>query len=184
MDNNTSNGCGLLLLMFLAISAFAGFLTVFRVQSESADVYLMPTVAVQEEAAVEIVVTPAFAATEVAVEIVVVTAVPVDAAPSDTPLAITVLGAGDLSAEAVELINTGDTLDLSGWQIADEDGNMFTFPSYILYGGGVVRVLTQAGDDGVISLHWGLDAAIWSVGETLTVSDVAGTVRAKVVVDQ
>jgi hypothetical protein len=180
MDNNTSNGCGLLLLMFLAISAFAGFLTVFTVQRDATEAIVIPTPAIAvEESAVDIA--PTAMATDA---VIVVTVAPADAAPADASLNITVLGAGDLNTEAVELLNTGDTLDLTGWQISDEDGNRFTFPAYILYGGGIVRVMTRSGAASPIALYWNQDAAIWSAGETLTLSDAAGTVHATVVVSR
>ncbi len=190
MDNTTSNGCGLLLIMFLAISAFTGFLMLFSVQSESVAVEMFPTIAIIEDTPATITVTQVFAATstalpptEAATAIMVATVAPTGAAPlNSTHFMINVLGIGDLNAEAVELVNTGDTIDLAGWQIADSDGNTFTFPNYTLFGGGVVRVMTRSGDDSPIALFWGQDAAIWSVGDTLTLRDPIGTTRAAVIV--
>ncbi len=170
MDNGTSNGCGLLLIMFLAISAFSGFLMLFSVQTETVMVPL-PTLALQADTPTAVMPTQA------------ATVEPTAAMSfNSTPLMITVLGSGDLSAEAVELVNTGNTIDLTGWRIVDAQGNVFAFPTYRLYSGGVVRVMTRSGDDTPIALFWDQDAALWSVGETLTLRDQIGTVRAVVIV--
>ena len=89
-----------------------------------------------------------------------------------------VLGWGDLTNEAVEISNQGSMLDLGGWQLSAADGHAFTFPSIQFFGGGLIRVFTRTGADTPIALYWGLDAAIWSAGETVTLSDVTGRVRA------
>ncbi len=187
MDNGTSNGCGLLLIMFLAISAFSGFLVLFGVQTESVTVAI-PTIALQAN-------TPVVMATQapttapimrptMAVTVTEITSISptIATAYNTTPLMVNVLGSGDLSVEAVELVNTGDTVDLTGWRIVDAQGNKYTFPTYTLYSGGVVRVMTRSGDDTPIALFWDRDTAIWSPGETLTLRDQIGTARTVMIV--
>jgi len=110
----------------------------------------------------------------------------VDQAPSGEPslafsneeLAITIrtiVGAGDLPVEYVEIINQGEyPTDLTDWQLLDEDGHQFTFPALILNSNGAVKVLSRAGTDTVIELFWQADAPIWQPGETARLVNTAG----------
>lgn len=79
----------------------------------------------------------------------------------------TIVGAGDLSVEYVEIINQGQNpADLTAWQLVDESGQQFTFPALILNSGGAIKVLSRAGTNTVIELYWQSDAPIWQPGET------------------
>jgi LysM repeat protein len=99
--------------------------------------------------------------------------------PSPTVSINAIIGAGDLTAEHV-FITRGSTgeLSLEGWQLVDENGNVYTFPQLILYQGGAVNVWTSAGSPTVIDLYWSLSQPVWTPGETATLRDAQGNIRA------
>ncbi|MBW6465252.1 MAG: lamin tail domain-containing protein [Brevefilum sp.] len=87
----------------------------------------------------------------------------------------TIVGAGDLAVEYVEIINRGDNpADLTAWQLRDETGNEFTFPALILNSGGAIKVLSKTGTNTVIELYWQADVPIWQSGETARLLNAAG----------
>jgi hypothetical protein len=91
-----------------------------------------------------------------------------------------VIGAGDLASERVFLTRTGfGELDLTGWQLRDQNGNVFTFPQLVLFESGAVNVWTTTGTPTVVDLYWGLGSAVWSSGETVVLVDNLGKERAK-----
>lgn len=96
----------------------------------------------------------------------------------------TVLDAGVLESEAVELVNSGaEAQSLAGWKVRDEDNNVYTFGNVSIFGEGAgVRLLTRAGDDTFSELHWGLNEPAWRSGETLTLWDAGDQVVATFVV--
>lgn len=99
-----------------------------------------------------------------------------------------IVGAGDITAEGVEIRNPGDGVDLQGWTLEDGVGNVFTFPQQRLFAGGQVMVFTRSGNNTPNALYQGLDAPLWAeasgvallrdeAGElqaTLDLSDTAG----------
>lgn len=90
-----------------------------------------------------------------------------------------VFGAGDLNTERVRLECKGQgELSLAGWKLKDENGNIFTFPQLILYPGGAIDIHTGIGVNDVVSLYWGLKKSIWTTGETVTLLDARGAMRA------
>jgi hypothetical protein len=99
----------------------------------------------------------------------------------DIPMEIvSVVGAGTVSAESVIIRYNGDgQVDLTGWQLKDEEGNTFTFPQLTLYTNGAVQVHTTSGTDTVIDLYWDLpETAIWSSGENARLYDSQGNLQA------
>lgn len=94
-----------------------------------------------------------------------------------------VIGAGDLASERVFLTRTGfGELDLTGWQLRDQNGNVFTFPQLSLFESGAVNVWTTTGTPSVVDLYWGLQSPIWSSGEEVKLFDAQGKERARYVV--
>ena len=90
-----------------------------------------------------------------------------------------VIGAGDLATERVFLTRTGfGELNLAGWELQDQNGNVFTFPQLELFEGGAVNVWTTSGSPTVVDLYWGLQAPVWSSGEIATLLDEQGKERA------
>lgn len=91
-----------------------------------------------------------------------------------------VIGPGDLNSERVDIqLNDGGDLSLAGWQLEDEVGDIYIFPALDLAtSGAVVSVYTKAGTDGANQVYWGLGQAVWKSGETVTLKDDKGSVRA------
>lgn len=90
-----------------------------------------------------------------------------------------VISPGDLVSEHVFITRTGDgELSLAGWQLKDENGNVFVFPQLQLYKDGAVNVWTTSGVNTVVDLYWGLTSPVWSSGEKVTLLDAQGKVRA------
>ena len=101
-------------------------------------------------------------------------------APIDQPLVRIegVYGVNDLQTEYVRLVREGEgDLSLQGWQLKDENDQAFSFPE-INFINGAIEIYTQSGPDSVLELHWGLDKAVWRKGETVTVLDPQGNLRA------
>lgn len=90
-----------------------------------------------------------------------------------------VIAPGDLVSEQVFLSRLGDgDLSLSGWELKDEDGNVFTFPQLDLFEGGAVIVWTKSGSNTAVDLYWGQASSVWQSGEKVTLTDASGSVRA------
>lgn len=99
---------------------------------------------------------------------------------TDIPVKISsVVGAGVLASEIAIIKFAGEgQLDLTSWQLKDEDGNTYTFPNITLYPNGAVQVHTAAGTDTVIDLYWGIGEGVWSSGEEARLFDSQGNLRA------
>lgn len=92
---------------------------------------------------------------------------------------VEVVNAGDITAERVEIRNTGGIVNLSGWTLENSEGETFTFPEQRLYTNGIVSVHSRPGTNTPIAIYWGLSQAVWgSPGETITLKDANGTVQA------
>lgn len=103
--------------------------------------------------------------------------------PAGTQIQIAaVIGATDPQQEYVQLKRLGEVdLSLAGWQIRDEDGNVYSFssnPELILYKGGAVQVYTRIGNDTPAEVYWNRTEAVWRPGEQVTLVDSQGTVQA------
>ena len=90
-----------------------------------------------------------------------------------------VVGAGNLEMEYVEILNESEgAIDLTGWELKDENGNSFTFPTMILESGGALTIHSKAGQDTVIELYWQSDSPIWQSGESVQLLDQDGNLTA------
>ena len=90
-----------------------------------------------------------------------------------------VIGAGDLEEERVVVRQAGDAqVSLQGWQIRSPQGDVYTFPQLMLFKDGAVTVYTRAGGNSVAVLYWGLDRAIWSAGDVVSLIDPQGNIVA------
>jgi hypothetical protein len=78
--------------------------------------------------------------------------------------------------EYIEIYNTTkNTLDVTGWIISDNQGNVFTFHRFFLQPGRRVKIYTGTGSDTLLNLHWGLSTFVWDdSGDTITVKDAQG----------
>jgi LysM repeat protein len=89
-----------------------------------------------------------------------------------------VIGAGTLETERVELFRTGDDeLSLAGWRLEDGMGNVYTFPDLTLYKGGAINLNTRSGQDTVVDLFWGLTSPVWSSGKAVSLYDSQNEMR-------
>ena len=94
-----------------------------------------------------------------------------------------VFGAGVLQLERVKIAHTsGGTISLEGWQLVESGGQVFTFPKLELFAGGVVYVNTRSGTNSPLDLFWGLETAVWEVGERVILRDEQGVQRAAFVI--
>ena len=97
----------------------------------------------------------------------------------DIPVEIvSVIGAGTLNAESVVVSYKGeDQINLAGWELRDEDRNVFVFPQLVLHTDGAVRVHTASGTDTVIDLYWSASNPVWESGEEAQLFDPSGNLR-------
>lgn len=92
---------------------------------------------------------------------------------------VTVIGAGDVKSERVQLRGRGEgTLSLAGWRLQDEDENTYIFPQITLYGNGAVNVYSGTGVDTVVALYWNRGEPAWESGETAKLIDQDGYIQA------
>lgn len=90
-----------------------------------------------------------------------------------------VISAGDITAEGIEIRNTGGVVNLTGWTLEDSEGNVYTFPTLQLFTNGLVTVYTRRGTNTPIVLYWGRSTAVWGdEGDTVTLRDDDGEVQA------
>lgn len=88
-----------------------------------------------------------------------------------------IVGVGDLDMEYVEIHNQSPgAVDLTGWQLRDEQDNTFTFPALILNSNGAIKVLSKPGVNSVIELYWQADTPIWQSGETASLLNADGDI--------
>jgi LysM repeat protein len=101
--------------------------------------------------------------------------------PKGTVIISSVIGAGDLTTERVQLKHRGEgELSLVGWRLEVDSGETYIFPQFpqmTLFGGGAVNVYTKSGVDTVVDLFWGLENALWHSGDTVTLRDTQGRIR-------
>jgi LysM repeat protein len=108
--------------------------------------------------------------------------IPVQPTPSPEPQAeiANVLGVGDLDSERVVIRQVGEgEILLAGWQLEDEQGDIFTFPTLELVKDGFeVQVYTRVGTNTADSLYWGLDHTLWASGNRMILRDADGNLQA------
>lgn len=92
---------------------------------------------------------------------------------------VQVIGAGDITIEAVEIRNNGALIDIGGWSLSDGDDNVFVFPgTQRLFSGGGVTVHTRRGENSPIAYFWGRDEAVYQPGDAITLTDRDGNIQA------
>lgn len=82
----------------------------------------------------------------------------------------------NLNGEYVVLKNIGsEPVDLSGWKVADEDGNQYTFSHVILQPGSVLRLHSGSGVNNSTDVYWGSKVPVWNnSGDTAYLYDKNG----------
>ena len=108
-----------------------------------------------------------------------------DVPPGTVSIKITrVLSPGDITKEALSILNEGSPVDLEGWKIISGKSKDFVFPSFRLFTGGSVTVFSGVGENTSINLYWGLSEALWKVGDLVTLADASGKTQAQYTVSQ
>ena len=107
-----------------------------------------------------------------------------ESAPTPTPIPAEVdisiskvEGIGDITAEAITLLNGGAQLNISGWTLSDADGASYTLPSLLLFENAELVIFSRVGTSTDGALFWGSDESIWREGESVTLTDAAGNLR-------
>jgi LysM repeat protein len=86
-----------------------------------------------------------------------------------------IAGAGDLAAEAVEIVNDTDLVfNLQGWRLQRAGGPEYTFGDLNVFPGGSVRLHSAGGTDNTIERFWNQPAAVWSRGATAVLINATG----------
>jgi LysM repeat protein len=92
---------------------------------------------------------------------------------------VSVVGVGDLNSERLIIGEAGGGKhSLAGWQILDEDENVYTFPQATLYENGQIVLNSKAGVDNPLELFWGLPQPVWESGEMISLVDASGQEQA------
>ncbi len=93
---------------------------------------------------------------------------------------VRVLNAGDVTSEAVEILNGGTSVArLEGWRMVNPRNRAeYIFPVLNLFPQGAITVHTGVGEDTAIDLYWGRDEAVWQVGDTVQLFDAKGELQA------
>lgn len=117
------------------------------------------------------------------IEVPVSTATPLPEAETSPSIGqieiVSVIGVGDLGTERLILGEAGGGKhSLTGWQLHDEDENIYTFPQATLYENGQIVINTKAGVDNPLELHWGQADPVWESGELVTLYDSSGQIQA------
>jgi LysM repeat protein len=90
-----------------------------------------------------------------------------------------IISAGDITAEAVVILNNGAVVNLGGWTLSDGEGNTFVFPEgRRLFQNGRVTVNTRSGENTPVALFWGRDREVFEPGDVIVLADADGVVQA------
>jgi len=87
-----------------------------------------------------------------------------------------VINAGDITREAVEIVNRGTPVDMGGWRLSGGRTIQYEFPSFRLFSDGAVTVYTGVGENSPIELYWGRSAAVWEDGAEVQLLNAQGDV--------
>jgi len=84
---------------------------------------------------------------------------------------------GNIANEQIIFVNKGQVVDLSGWTLSDKDGNVYTFPTVVLWSGADLRLHTREGDDTPTDLFWNQPKSVWGgADEVATLKNAKGQV--------
>ncbi len=93
---------------------------------------------------------------------------------------IGVIGAGDLASERIVIRQLGEgQASLEGWQLDNGGDLVYRFPGLQLArDGSQVELYTRMGADSAAALYWNLQEPAWHSGDTVSLRDASGTLRA------
>ena len=76
-------------------------------------------------------------------------------------------GSGDLAREMVVIANRGRLVNLEGWTLSDNKGNLFTFPNVMLWSDQAkLNLHTKKGNDTPADLYWNRTEVAWGSSGT------------------
>ena len=83
----------------------------------------------------------------------------------------------DVQGEYVRIENKGGvTAVMTGWTLSDDDGRVFTFPSFTLAAGAPVQIWTRSGANTSSDLFWNQALSIWTnTGDVAYLRSSSGT---------
>ena len=99
-------------------------------------------------------------------------------APDSEIEIVEVIRAGDVTVEGVRIRNNGRLVDIDGWPLTDSEDNEYIFVDKLIFEGGEYIVNTRSGQDVPTELYWGLEEAVWEIGDVVILSDDEGEVQA------
>lgn len=86
-------------------------------------------------------------------------------------------GVGNVNSEAVEIRNLGEVVNMQGWTLTNEAGDVFLFPELRMQSDRRLIVFSRQGPNTPAALYWGRETAAWGDGETVTLADSTGQVQ-------
>lgn len=91
---------------------------------------------------------------------------------------VEVIGAGDVTAEGVVIRNRGNTINVNGWTLSDDQDNTYTFAERVLFSNAQITLFTRTGQDTAIALFWNQNTPLFGrPGGVLTLRDRNNTVQ-------
>lgn len=103
---------------------------------------------------------------------------PTEAAAGSVAVRIAgVVNPGDITTEAVEIVNQAGAVDLEGWRLSDGQRLSFEFPTFRLFPDGSVMVLTGVGENTPTELYWGRSEPAWTPGDVIFLYDDRGDIQ-------
>ncbi len=85
---------------------------------------------------------------------------------------------GNVNDETVEIRNLGNVVNLQGWTLSNERGDVFRFPEFRMQPNSRVLIFSRQGPNTPAALYWGRETPAWQEGETVTLADSTGQVQA------
>jgi len=90
----------------------------------------------------------------------------------------TIVGPGDLEVEYVEISNESpSSVDMTNWQLTDEDGLIFTFPTIILNQDGEIKVLPELHRSAFEQNLFQFQAAVKAINRAKNDNDLVSKLR-------
>ncbi|MEM6530186.1 MAG: lamin tail domain-containing protein, partial [Chloroflexota bacterium] len=140
-----------------------------------------PTEEVTEEITSTPTLSPTPAPTETPTPTLTATPFVAPTSPSAQIEIVEIISPGDITAEGVTILNRGSVVDITGWVLADAQGNEFIFPEQRLFTNGSITVYTRAGENTPSVFYWGRSGAVWGEeGDVATLTDAGGRVQSSV----
>ena len=89
---------------------------------------------------------------------------------------------GNIELEGITLQNEGQLVDMRGWTLQDEDGNVFEFGEVLIFSNAQHTVYTGDGQNTPIATFRGLGSSILEAGEIISLYDADGNLQSQYIV--